>query len=288
MQIHELNEYTENPSAGDWLIVDTGDDTAKVSGARFAYKTQMDIIEAEIDDVLTNNNGYKIDTLWEGSIYSGGSTAPLANPISGYDFIDFYMYFAGEAAIYTVDAKAGNCFVRNFNLTDDTSSTSLTLYEIKLVLEAQSLNLEFNHAWKWSGKSSASASKSSNDSGCRVTKIVGRKCNVDQNDAEVEDIRIGYNGTVYPSAGDAVRTQIEEAMQSGGGGGGTVTVDSELSTTSTNPVQNKVITEALNDKANSNMAIPSGGSAGQFLVKSSSTDYDVEWMTLSTWQGGNY
>lgn len=36
-----------------------------------------------------------------------------------------------------------------------------------------------------------------------------------------------------------------------GGGGGSIAVDSELSPTSKNPVQNKVITEALSDKANS-------------------------------------
>lgn len=35
----------------------------------------------------------------------------------------------------------------------------------------------------------------------------------------------------------------------GGGGGGDITVDSQLSTTSKNPVQNKVITNALNGKA---------------------------------------
>ena len=210
MQIHELNEFNGNPSNGDWLIVDTGEDTAKVNGARFAYKTELDIIDKEVTDVLTNNNGYKIETLWEGSISSGGTSAQLSKSISEFDFIDFTMYFAGESAIYTVAAQAGNCFVRNFNLTDDASSTSLTLYELKLVLENQAVNLEFNHAWKWSGRSSASASKSSNDSGCRLYKVVGRKCNVDQSDAEVEDIRIGYNGTVYNSAGEAVRAQIAE------------------------------------------------------------------------------
>lgn len=36
----------------------------------------------------------------------------------------------------------------------------------------------------------------------------------------------------------------------GSGGGGSIIVDSQLSTTSTNPVQNKVITSALNNKAN--------------------------------------
>lgn len=44
---------------------------------------------------------------------------------------------------------------------------------------------------------------------------------------------------------------INEAAQSGGGGGGSVTVDSEMSATSTNPVQNKVIKGALDAKANS-------------------------------------
>lgn len=43
---------------------------------------------------------------------------------------------------------------------------------------------------------------------------------------------------------------VEWANESGGGGG-SVTVDSTLSTSSTNPVQNKVITSALNDKADS-------------------------------------
>lgn len=306
MQIHELNEYTENPSAGDWLIVDTGEDTAKVSGARFAYKTQMDIIEAEIDDVLTNNNGYKIDTLWTGSIYSGGSSAALANPITDYDYLDFYFYSQGVSQIYTADASTGDLFVRSENVPDSTSSRSIAINESKFVIANQAVSLEFNHTWKWSGSSSASASISTNDAEVRLTKIVGRKCVVNQSDAEVEDIRIAYDGTVYPTAGDAVRTQIQQAMSGGGGGG---VVDDHLSTTSILPVQNRVITNALNDKVDSSdlatvatsgdyddltnkptipTGIPSGGTAGQFLVKASGTDYDVAWMSLSTWQGGNY
>lgn len=45
--------------------------------------------------------------------------------------------------------------------------------------------------------------------------------------------------------GDTTNIVIE-----GGGGGETITVDSELSNTSTNPLQNKAITNALNNKAN--------------------------------------
>ena len=43
---------------------------------------------------------------------------------------------------------------------------------------------------------------------------------------------------------------VPEKKSSGGGGGGSVIVDSSLSTTSVNPVQNKVITAALNSKQN--------------------------------------
>lgn len=39
-------------------------------------------------------------------------------------------------------------------------------------------------------------------------------------------------------------------IKNNGGGGGTIDVDGALSTTSTNPVQNKVITNALNEKVN--------------------------------------
>jgi hypothetical protein len=62
-------------------------------------------------------------------------------------------------------------------------------------------------------------------------------------------------------------------------GGGKITVDPALSDTSTNPVQNKVVTAAINAKANSSDVhnVPSGGSAGQALFKSSATDFDATW-----------
>ena len=46
------------------------------------------------------------------------------------------------------------------------------------------------------------------------------------------------------------RLQVMNIVIEGGSGGETITVDSELSATSTNPVQNKAITNALNNKAN--------------------------------------
>ena len=56
---------------------------------------------------------------------------------------------------------------------------------------------------------------------------------------------------------DAKMKEIDDKAGSGGGGGTSVTVDSELSTTSENPVQNKVITQALNEKGT--YSKPTGG-----------------------------
>ena len=55
----------------------------------------------------------------------------------------------------------------------------------------------------------------------------------------------GTTGQVLTKASDA----DGDAVWANGGGGSPVVVDPTLSTTSTNPVQNKVITIALNDKA---------------------------------------
>lgn len=66
-----------------------------------------------------------------------------------------------------------------------------------------------------------------------------------------------------------------------GGSGGSITVDDALSATSENPVQNKVIKIALDDK----ISLPSNPASGQFLVYNGTA-----WVaqTLTEWQGGSY
>jgi hypothetical protein len=67
-------------------------------------------------------------------------------------------------------------------------------------------------------------------------------------------------------------------------------VDSTLSSTSENPVQNKVVKAALDGKANNADIhnLPSGGTAGQFLVKQSATDYDAAWVTVPNANGVSF
>ena len=63
------------------------------------------------------------------------------------------------------------------------------------------------------------------------------------------DARVGNLSELTTTAKTDLVSAINEVNEHGGGGGGSVTVDSELSTTSTNPVQNKVVTSAVQSKA---------------------------------------
>ena len=85
---------------------------------------------------------------------------------------------------------------------------------------------------------------------------------------------------------------IAAAGSAGGGGGGSVTVDAALSATSENPVQNKAVKAALDQKADSasiaNKLDKAQGAAnaGKFLVVGENGN--VTLATLTAWQGGNY
>lgn len=80
---------------------------------------------------------------------------------------------------------------------------------------------------------------------------------------DVGDLRsdLGDLNDLQTTAKNNLVAAINEAAQSGGGGG-SVTVDSALSTTSQNPVQNRVITNALNEKVDSSdlAAVATSGS----------------------------
>lgn len=71
--------------------------------------------------------------------------------------------------------------------------------------------------------------------------------------SRAEDIlQATVDGTSYDeppqSRVENLLLDLKEIIEQGGGGGGTVVVDKEISETSKNPVQNKVIAEALSKK----------------------------------------
>lgn len=109
-------------------------------------------------------------------------------------------------------------------------------------------------------------------------------------DWEDNDHMAVFGNLIYSANDDALyykdptdsNNEIATLGDTSGGGGGSVTVDSALSTTSTNPVQNKIITNALNGKSND----------GHTHTISNITDYPtIETQTItvtSPTSGSNY
>lgn len=85
-----------------------------------------------------------------------------------------------------------------------------------------------------------------------AAKLNNAEGGIEANDLAISDLKsdLGDLNDLQTTAKNNLVAAINEARQSGGGGG-SVTVDSEMSSTSTNPVQNKVIKGALDAKANS-------------------------------------
>lgn len=121
------------------------------------------------------------------------------------------------------------------------------------------------------------------------------------------------NATITLKQGDTVKGTFTTNQSSSAtinlDSGSDIDIDSKISSTSTNPVQNKVIYTELTKKQNTLVSgtsiktvngqtllgsgnikietgtdgqLPTGGTAGQYLVKNSSTNYDAKWSTLDT------
>ena len=81
------------------------------------------------------------------------------------------------------------------------------------------------------------------------------------------DIPIEIDGTVYNISNIDNGLEVIFPTKNGGGSGETITVDDALSTTSENPVQNKVITNAINNKITTGTVYTKSESDNKFQEK---------------------
>ena len=146
----------------------------------------------------------------------------LSDSYSNYDYIDIYTYTTAIDEVATMSVARGSTVcLRIPNVVDSgTESTALRINELILTFATNKLLISDHTLWAWNGSTSSGASKTTiedetNTNATAIRKVVGRKISAN---AEVADIRTGYDGTTYTSAGEAVRSQISQCI--GGGSGG--------------------------------------------------------------------
>lgn len=205
-------------------------------------------LEQEMAEFISTYSGYGHETtLWTGTKGANGDTFSLSDNASNYDYIDVFYTFSGIEDVKTFLASnfAQGAYIRSTNLSDDSTGTSpLMAAELKITptTSGNDKNYTINSKrWTWSGEASAAGSQvnpdSTNYQAGYIFKVVGRKR---ESDSEIQNARIGYDGTTYQTAGAAIRGQVSELHS---GKQDVLTFDTTPTEDSTNPITSGAVYE---------------------------------------------
>lgn len=209
------------------FIADINNEVNVIDNNVSAVDARMDTFIAQHSGVSANSTRITETTLWSGKVYTSGGMIYAEEPVTDYDYIDVYYNFAGNSAIqrFTPDVLigSGGGVIRSANLTNGEAADNMPLAVFEIGIhtiaedgtEKQNFTIDFMY-WSWNGQpQSASVQTLGGNVNSRyVYKLVGVKYDAvtASKDTELTDIRVGVDGTVYTTAGAAIRTQLSDII----------------------------------------------------------------------------
>ena len=195
MQIHELNNFTGTPGSTNYLAIDNGSDTARISGTDLLAP-----VNARIDNVVLQNKSESVN-LFAGSISVGGGTYSLSESAANFDFLEFVFNFNG-ATVQTARVRPNADIlisVPGFNATNSPSEVDIT--RLSVSINGANFTVAQAYNWSWNGDSGANSNTTPAWAWASSLAIEVYGIRYAQLDStEVTDLRTAHDGTVYQTA----------------------------------------------------------------------------------------
>lgn len=200
---------------------------ALISNYESQFNTMMadyeDRIDAQVDNLVANVKPNTVVNLWKGNYGSEPSGTindvyTLSDDISNYDYIDIYSQEAFSSPVRVKVDSSGNTLAK---LTCTESSGSAHPDNTYFILSETHISFQGNgnegvvtYTLMVTDRNGTQTYDYNNTEIAPLTieRIDGIKVGADAS-AEVADIRVGEDGTVYQTAGAAVRGQIADVKQ---------------------------------------------------------------------------
>ena len=175
-----------------------------------AMSEDIDTIDARVDNFINSVVPNTVETLWTGSISEKNDSATLSKDVSNFDYIDLYLLGSSDSKYIRVPASQTSVQIQQQNMSDDASSNFLRLWEMGVSISGTTVSITKVIAWAWDDPNNSNPTVTADaQNAIPITRIDGVKI-ASSSPAELTDIRIGADGTIYPSAGAAVRGQITD------------------------------------------------------------------------------
>lgn len=185
------------------------------------HGTTIAELNAQMVNFVADHAGLSNETtLWTGTANYVGATMELSESIDSYKYIDVEFQDSANSWIQrfrkdvvVLANAAGVCLP-----SQPTSNVGVLPINISYIrfgvpnnnTDHDVLSIVKCTKWSWDTTNSPTVADASEGStlGVAIRRVIGVK-DV-QNDTEVIDIRVGYNGKIYQTAGDAVREQVTD------------------------------------------------------------------------------